>query len=177
MTIGAPFLSIRYILPVTPIMFICAFYLLDLTVRSLLGDKWSAVGIMAVALAVAVTPFAKKEEPIATYSQYREVVERFENGLGEIPTLFWYTSNHNIWNENVWFFTLIDEMYIAKDGELSKQNLESILDGKDLSNGIVVILNSHPCQDGVPEKMAAYLGFGQIDKVGEICVCDIYHIH
>ena len=175
--LGSTLVSLRYLLPVTPLFFIGAFYLLECAVRALVGDKWSAVGIAALALAVAVTPFIKKYEPLETYSERREICERFENGLGRIPALFWYTSNHNIWNENICFYTLIDEMYIAKDGEVTKEYLEPILEGKDLSNGFILLLNVHPCQDGVPEKMADVLGYEHAEKVGEVSVCEIYHIY
>lgn len=173
--VSTPWIELRYIAPVCAMIFIGVFYWLWRLGESVVGKKIAAgviYGILAVMMAM---PIIIGAEPQVTYSDKREIVRQVQNELN-VPTVFWFNSSDNRFLDDILLFSLLDESYVAKDAKLDPATIQGILEGKDLSRGILVFINGGQENDTVLNAIIDATELETFRHVKRMNACDIYYL-
>ena len=132
---------------------------------------------MYLLLAVtAVMPIIIGAEPQVTFSDKREIVQQVQGELN-VPTVYWFNSSDNRFLDDILLFSLLDDSYVAKDAKLDAATIQEILEGKDLSRGILVLINGGQENDEVLEAMLEATGLEEFRHIKRMNACDIYYLN
>lgn len=174
--IASPWIELRYIMPICGLIFILVMYCLYKLLHSTFGEKASNIIMVIVLVIMLIIPFVLKLEPEVMYSDKREIVQKVENELN-LPTIFMFDSGHNRFLDDILLFSKLDESYIAKDFEYTEGNIQKILEGKDISNGIVLFINEGQDNDKIIETVESATGLGTCTYVKRLNACDVYYVN
>lgn len=172
-SLSAPWIELRYIMPVCGLVFILIIYLLENVLENIFSEK-NVFRILTVCLAIIlITPIVFKMEPEEEFLDKRDIVEEVQNELN-VPTIYMFNSNENRFLDDILLFSKLDNSYIAKDVECTDENINKILNGKDLSNGILVFINGGQNNDEMMEKIKNATGLNEWKWVKGLNACNIY---
>ncbi len=172
-SLSAPWIELRYIMPVCGLVFILIIYLLENVLENIFNEK-NVFGILTVCLAIIlITPIIFKMEPEEEFLDKRDIVEEVQNELN-VPTIYMFNSNENRFLDDILLFSKLDNSYIAKDVECTDENINKILNGKDLSNGILVFINGGQNNDEMMEKIKNATGLNEWKWIKGLNACNIY---
>lgn len=122
---------------------------------------------------ILITPIIFKMEPEEEFLDKRDIVEEVQNELN-VPTIYMFNSNENRFLDDILLFSKLDNSYIAKDVECTDENINKILNGKDLSNGILVFINGGQNNDEMMEKIKNATGLNEWKWIKGLNACNIY---
>lgn len=172
-SLSAPWIELRYIMPVCGLVFILIIYLLENVLENIFNEK-NVFRVLAVCLAIIlITPIIFKMEPEEEFLEKRDIVEEVQNELN-VPTIYMFNSNENRFLDDILLFSKLDNSYIAKDVECTDENINKILNGKDLSNGILVFINGGQNNDEMMEKIKNATGLNEWKWIKGLNACNIY---
>lgn len=172
-SLSAPWIELRYIMPVCGLVFILIIYLLENVLENIFNEK-NIFRILTVCLAIIlITPIIFKMEPEEEFLDKRDIVEEVQNELN-VPTIYMFNSNENRFLDDILLFSKLDNSYIAKDVECTDENINKILNGKDLSNGILVFINGGQNNDEMMEKIKNATGLNEWKWIKGLNACNIY---
>ena len=172
-SLSAPWIELRYIMPVCGLVFILIIYLLENVLENIFNEK-NVFRVLAVCLAIIlITPIIFKMEPEEEFLDKRDIVEEVQNELN-VPTIYMFNSNENRFSDDILLFSKLDNSYIAKDVECTDENINKILNGKDLSNGILVFINGGQNNDETMEKIKNATGLNEWKWIKGLNACNIY---
>lgn len=172
-SLSAPWIELRYIMPVCGLVFILIIYLLENVLENIFNEK-NVFRVLAVCLAIIlITPIIFKMEPEEEFLDKRDIVEEVQNELN-VPTIYMFNSNENRFLDDILLFSKLDNSYIAKDVECTDENINKILNGKDLSNGILVFINGGQNNDEMMEKIKNATGLNEWKWIKGLNACNIY---
>ena len=172
-SLSAPWIELRYIMPVCGLVFILIIYLLENVLENIFNEK-NVFRVLAVCLAIIlITPIIFKMEPEEEFLDKRDIVEEVQNELN-VPTIYIFNSNENRFLDDILLFSKLDNSYIAKDVECTDENINKILNGKDLSNGILVFINGGQNNDEMMEKIKNATGLNEWKWIKGLNACNIY---
>ena len=109
------------------------------------------------------------------YSDKKEIVTRMANDLN-VPTVFFFDSENNRFLDDILLFATVDESYIAKDIEITEDNIQKILQDKNLSNGIIVFINEGQDNDYILEQVKESMNFESVEYLKRLNACDTYYL-
>ena len=110
------------------------------------------------------------------YTDKKEIVSKLENELN-VPTLYLFNSNNNRFLDDILLFSLLDESYIARDIECTEENIGDILDGKDISRGIVVFINEGQDNDSSLQTIINATSLQNCTWLKRLNACDVYYLN
>ena len=172
-SLSAPWIELRYIMPVCGLVFILIIYLLENVLENIFNEK-NVFRILTVCLAIIlITPIIFKMEPEEEFLDKRDIIEEVQNELN-VPTIYMFNSNENRFLDDILLFSKLDNSYIAKDVECTDENINKILNGKDLSNGILVFINGGQNNDEMMEKIKNATGLNEWKWIKGLNACNIY---
>lgn len=174
--IASPWTEIRYVIPVCGLMFILAIYYLYQLLSEVFQEKVANILVMILFVVILIMPFIFKIEPEVLYSDRKEIVQKIENELN-VPTIYMFNSNNNRFLDDILLFSIIDESYIAKDIEYTQDNIQSILENKDISKGIVIFINEGQDNDLILETIHQAMNFKQCMWLKRLNACDVYYLN
>ena len=173
-TIASPWRVLRYIVPVCGLIFIIAIYYLYKLLQTTFSEKISNMLITILFCAIIATPFICKMEPELLYSDRKELVQKLDEELN-LPTIYLYNSEKAGFLNDILLFSIIDESYIAKDIKYTENNIEKILENKDISNGIIIFINEED-NNTIINKIKSYLNFTNYEHLKRLSTCDVYYV-
>ncbi len=174
-TIASPWNVLRYIVPVFSLIFASIIYKFYKLLETNFTEKTSNILIVILFCIIIITPFVFKLQPELSYVDRREIVEKLGGELN-LPTVYLFNSGKSRFLDDIVLFTLLDESYIAKDIDYTKENLENIFANHDISNGIIVFINEENENDEIVNKVAEYLGFENSELIKGLTSCDVYYL-
>ncbi len=71
----------------------------------------------------------------------------------------------------------MNESYIAKGTDYTKENLQKIFENKDISNGIIVFTNANQDMDFIVNTVKQNLNFTVCEYLDRLTSCDVYYLH
>ncbi len=185
--IASPWIELRYILPICGISFILVIYLLEELLNNLVKEKTLNIILILTFIIILIFPIISNRvikavygdgfilEPEVMYSSKKDIVNKLEGEMN-VPTLYLFNSQNNRFLDDILLFAKIDESYIAKDINLTEQNVLQIMEGKDLSNGMVVFINEGQENDELLDIIKKALGLEKIDYLERLNACDVYYL-
>ena len=174
-SLSAPWIELRYIMPVCGLVFILIIYLLENVLENIFNEK-NVFRILTVCLAIIlITPIIFKMEPEEEFLDKRDIVKKVQNELN-VPTIYMFNSNENRFLDDILLFSKLDNSYIAKDVECTNENINKILNGKDLSNGVLIFINGGQNNDDIMNKIKSATGLNEWKWIKGLNACNIYYI-
>ena len=175
-TISSPWRVLRYIVPVCGLIFILVIYYLYKLLKTVASEKISNM-IMTILFCMSlVSPLVFNMEPELLYSDRKEIVQELSGDLN-LPTIYLYDSQKGGFLDDILIFTKIDESYVAKDIDYTKENMQKILENKDVSKGIIIFINEGQESDKIVEQVSQFFGFKNSEHLKRLSSCEVYYIH
>jgi len=173
--VASPWIELRYIMPVCGLIFVVIMYYFEQIVCKF-SEKTNNIIMIVTLLAILIAPVVFKLEPEVAYSDKKEIVSQLNNELN-VPTIYLFNSGHNRFLDDILLFSIVDESYVAKDLDCTEENIDKILEGKDLSKGMVVFIN--PGQEN-DEKLQTIVNATTLEKwtyLKRLNACDVYFLN
>ena len=174
-SLASPWIELRYIMPICALIFVLIMYGLYKLLRNILTEKNSNIVISIILILILLAPLMYRIEPQVMYGDKKQIVEEMSEKLN-VPTVFFFNSQNNRFLDDILLFATVDESYIAKDIEYTTQNISKILDGKDLSNGMVVFINEGQNNDYILEQTKKALNLKEWQYLKRMNACDVYYL-
>lgn len=178
---ASPFTELRYIAPVCGLLLVLTIYILYKLLEMYFRPRTCNV-VMGVALIVSgvVMPIAGQIEPDVIYRERAEVVERVKD-LHEVPALYLTKGNGDwVFLNDILLFREIDRSYIVKDlsgnEEQVKKRIRDIVEGQDLSRGLLVVVNDDYDQLRTIKVIEEALDMYDVEHVARVVTSDVYYI-
>ena len=172
--IASPYIELRYVMPICGLFFVLVIYLLSHALEIAMPAKIANIFVLLALVVTIIIPFITKTEPKQIlYRENKDIVSRIETDLN-LPTIYWFNSDENRFLDDILLFTKLDHSYVAKDSELTKENLRAIYKGQDLSNGLLVFINANQNNDEILSMFKRATHFGNVAHVHHLNACDIY---
>ena len=173
--LSSPWIELRYIMPVCGLVFILIIYLLENVMQNIWSKKNIYKILIVVLVIILITPIIFKMEPEEEFLDKRDIVEKVQNELN-VPTIYMFNSNENRFLDDILLFSKLDNSYIAKDVECTNENINKILKGKDLSNGVLIFINGGQNNDDIMDKIKSATGLNEWKWIKGLNACNIYYI-
>ncbi len=174
-SVASPWIELRYVMPICSLVFILVIYYLYRLLNSIYKENVSNIIIGILFITIIVFPFIINLEPESLYSDKREIVNKMGNELN-VPTIYFFKSENNRFLDDILLFATVDESYIAKDIEITEENIKNILKDKDISNGIVVFINEGQDNDDILDKVKQFMNFENVEYLKRLNACDTYYL-
>ena len=175
-TIASPWKVLRYIVPICGLAFIIIIYYLYKQLQSISNEKISNILISILLCITIISPIILKMEPELLYTDRKEIVQKLE-GEYNLPTIYLFNSKNGGFLDDILLFSKIDESYIAKDINYSKEEIQKILEGKDISKGIIIFINERENNEKIINNVKEYLNLKNVEKLKQLNGCDIYFLN
>ena len=175
-TIASPWKVLRYIVPICGLAFILVIYYLYKLLQSISNEKISNILIGILLCITIISPIILKMEPELLYTDKKEIVQKLE-GEYNLPTIYLFNSKNGGFLDDILLFSKIDESYIAKNINYSKEEIQKILEGKDISKGIIIFINERENNEKIINNVKEYLNLKNAEKLKQLNGCDIYFLN
>lgn len=116
-------------------------------------------------------------EPEVLYSNKREITEILRNKLNNVPAVYVFNSNNNRFLDDILLFAIINESYIAKDIECSKEKIKEIITNKDISNGVLIFINDGQENENIISIVQELAELEKTVYLQRLNACDVYYIN
>ena len=174
--IASPYVELRYIMPVCGLIFALVIYYLYQLLNEIFTEMASNIAIGITLILILLAPALFKIEPEVMYSDKKEIVEQMGNELN-VPTIYLFNSQNNRFLDDILLFATVDNSYVAKDIDCTAQNISSILEGKDLSRGIVVFINEGQENDELLKEVVKATNLETCKYIKRLNAADVYYIN
>lgn len=173
--VASPWIELRYIMPVCGLIFVVTMYYFEQIVCKF-SEKTNNIIMIVTIVIILIAPIAFKIEPEVAYSDKKEIVSKLENELN-VPTLYLFNSGHNRFLDDILLFSILDESYVAKDIDCTVENIQSILQGKDISEGMIVFINEGQENDPKLEVILNSTNLKNCTYLKRLNACDVYYLY
>lgn len=138
---ASPFITLRYILPVSIFIFTLICYCFYKLLKTITSEKRSLIILGIIMLITFLIPVFTKLEPEEIYTNKAIVVEKISE-LKDSQAIYFFNTADNRFLDDILLFSIIENSYIAKDMEVTEDRVKAIVEDKDLSNGLIIFINS-----------------------------------
>ena len=117
-----------------------------------------------------------KIEPEVLYSNKRDIMKKVTNELKSVPALYLFNSDNNRFLDDILLFANIKESYIEKDIECTKENINDIMENKDIYNGILIFINDWQNNEKIVDIVKQSMNLSNVTYLKRLNMCDVYYI-
>ena len=175
-SISSPWVELRYIMPICDLIFILILISIMHNIKTLVSEKKQNVILGSILILIVINPVISKLLPEQVYLDKKEIVDILENDLN-LPTVYMLDSSNNRFLDDILLFSKLDNSYVAKDLEITEENILNILEGKDLSKGIVVFINENQDNDKIVDVIKNATNLNEVSYLKRLNACDVYYIN
>lgn len=174
-SVASPWKVLRYIVPVCGLIFVLVIYCLYLLLHSITSEKVTNIVISILFCMILVSPFIFDLKPELLYKDKKEIVHELSGELN-LPTVYLFNSKNGGFLDDILLFSKLNESYIAKDIEYSKNNLQEILKYKDISNGVIIFINEREKNDIIANEIKKDFKFEECKHLQTLNGCDVFYL-
>lgn len=172
---ASPWIELRYIMPVCGLIFLSVIFYLFTFMRTVISEKICCAGFMIFLLLLMSHPSRLELEPEVVFNNRTRMVNMAEEHHS-LPALYMFNSDENRFLDDILLFSIFDESYIAKDLTCTQENIQTVLNGKDVSNGFFVFMNNGQENDAMMEIITAAAGREEYSHVYFLNECHVYRV-
>lgn len=173
--LSSPWIELRYIMPICTIIFtIVIWWIYDIS-KDIFTEKITKIVMTVVLIIILIMPIITRIEPEVEYSDKKEIVNFIKENSNK-PVLFLFDENHNRYLDDIYLFTLAENSYIARNFNCVSNNIMTILDGQNISNGIIVFINEGYENDEQLQAISKATNLKDIKHIQRLNACDVYEI-
>ena len=174
-SISSPWKTLRYVLPICGLSFILVFYYLYVLLENIVSKKALNRIFAIIFIVMFIMPMWLHIPIQELYTDRAEIVEKLSNELN-LPTIYAMRSNGNRFLDDIYLFSKIDESYIARDIEYTKENVQKIFENKDISKGIIVFINTQQNNKEILENICEATNLEKWKHLKRLNACDVYYV-
>ncbi len=168
--IASPYIDLRYIMPVIPMIFLIFIYIITDLLQDIFTNKkvYVILGIICLCFFVSVVP--KLSNNSYSYKGYKQVLNNIETNLSNKPWIYIYDNLSAKYNKSMECFealTKIDETYIMVYENVNEENMSKALENKDISEGVMIIVDYTEYEE-LLEKIEEFEMFKNYEYVGKM---------
>lgn len=179
--VASPFIELRYIMPVCGLIFALVIYGMYRLLKDVLVEKWCDIVVMVTMLAILIAApvqIGLGWMRVELLYRDRQAVMTAVTENPDAPILYFITTENNRFLDNILPFAEAKESYLALDLlEPTKQDIEKILAGKDLGQGLLVFVSSSQDQEKALAAVSQATGLAEVEYVQGVNTCDVYYLH
>lgn len=179
-TAVSPFIELRYVAPVCGLLVVLVAVGVGQVVRLEWGEKVGQRVMLGILALFVAMPVVTGVQPDTMYRERTEVMEWAE-GMSGVPALY-LTKGQGDWVflNDLLLFREFGESYVVKDlqgGDEEKvAEIERILEGKDLSKGLIVVVNDDYDEIQMMKVVEEATGLFDVEHVARVVTSDVYYI-
>ena len=175
-SISSPWVELRYIMPICSLFFVLILIGIMHNIKTLVSEKKQNIILGSILILILINPFIFNLKPEQVYLDKKEIVSALENELN-LPTIYVFNSSHNRFLDDILLFSKLDNSYVAKDLEITEENIVNILQGKDLSKGIIIFINENQDNDSILDVIKNATNLNNVKYLKRLNACDVYYIN
>lgn len=168
--IGSPYIDLRYIMPVVPLVFCTLIYIAWDMLCDIIDKKRSFCVILVLCICFSISVIPKLSNNSYTYKGHKEVLDYMENEIRHKPMIYIYadlSAQYNKIMECYEVLTKIENTYIMSIDKFSIDNIKSVLKSVDTTDGIAIMLHNAYSEDAVKLIMNSEI-FESVKFVGRL---------
>ena len=100
---------------------------------------------------------------------------RLENELN-VPTIYFFNSHNNRFLDDIYLFSKLENSYIAKNIKYTDENIQKILKGKNLSKGIIILINDGQDKNSIIKIVKEATNLKTCKHLQKLNASDIYYL-
>ena len=104
-------------------------------------------------------------------------MQEISGELKNVPTIYLFDSSQNRLFDDILVFSMVDNSYIAKDIEYTEENIKKIFADKDVSNGVIILLDQGDKTDGIINTVKNALNLEDSRYLQRLTSCDVYYVY
>jgi len=174
-SIASPWIELRYIMPICGCIFVLVIYSIYKTLGFIINEKERNIVMALILILIIVMPIALKLESEALYLDKKDLIQDLSNELN-VPTIYAFNSQNNRFLDDIYLFSILNESYIAKDIEYNEENINQILENKDISRGIVLFINEGQNNDEILNTVKNAIEGSECTHLKRLNACDVYYL-
>lgn len=175
-SLASPWNVLRYIVPVCGLIFVLVMYVLYQLFQATFGENLSNIAILLVFCFTLVAPIVLNMEPELLYTDKKEIVQDLSGELN-LPTIYLYNPAKGNFIDDILLFSKIDESYITKEIENTVENIQEVLEVKDITKGMILFISEGQENESVIEKVKSSLHFTNSELMKKLNSCEVYYIN
>jgi len=173
--IMSPYIELRYIMPICPLILIIMIYFLRSSILSIVNEKKTMYIVTILLLTMVMLPLITNQKLEMSYIDKKDIVQKLENEYN-LPTIFLFNKSHNRFLDDILLFAKIDESYVYDLENIGTEEIQEIFEGKDISKGIIVFVNEGQEKENNLEIVKQSLNLNEINHLKRMNACDVYYI-
>lgn len=163
-TVKAPYIESRYIMPIYSVLNISLIYLTKVYLAKSLDNKKTLIVIMVSFIVIVFSPIITGTKLEFTYTKYNNIAKRVEDE--NLPIIYVLNIEENRFLDDIYLFTLANKSIV-----LDYNNLQKDIIKNQKENFILM------CNDGVDEeKVKSIIGEKEMNHIQKMNACNIYEI-
>lgn len=175
-SIASPWKVLRYFVPICGLIFILAIFCLYKILHSRFSEKISNIIICILFCIVLISPTILKLKPELLYDDRKEIVQKISGELN-LPTIYFLNYPKNSFLDDIFIFARINDSYIAKDTNYTKEDIQKIFENKDISDGVLVFISKEEEETQLINLIEEALNFTNYESLENLSSCKVYHIY
>ena len=146
-SITVPYIDLRYIVPAVNLVLMFVLYLLEYTLSNILNKKKTIFILLCIfCIIFSLTSIPKLSNNLYTNLGYNNLVTYMNEIISDRPILFIYENLDAQYSRLMSIYpvtlTVAKQSYILPDDEVSSEKIKAILNNTNISNGIVLVLDT-----------------------------------
>lgn len=173
--VSAPWIELRYIMPITQLIFVIIMYYVYELLKNIFLEKDVNKIIIAILAIILIMPMITKIEPEVMYSSKKNIVNTVSE-KHNVPAIYFLDMEHNRFLDDIYLFSILDNSYITNNQEYTIKNIKEILQYQDLSNGLFVFINEGQDNDQILENVVNGINANECEWIERLNNSDVYYI-
>lgn len=174
--VASPWIELRYIMPISNLLFLLAIYSLYCLLHRILEEKKANLVLAILLVSIFIAPLVFHIEPEVMYSDKKEIVKTLSQEKN-VPTIYFFHSNNNRFLDDILLFATVDNSYVAKDVDCTEETVQAILKDKNIENGIVLFINEGQEHAPIIETVKKAMNFSHDEHIKRLNACDVYYLN
>lgn len=140
----SPYNDLRYIMPAIPILFCSLLYFMRYILQNIVTKRNAFIIILIMTILFSVTTIPKLSDNSYSYKKYEKVTKYIEDNLSDNSWIYIYKDVPIQENKMMVIYPALltaKETYIIKDKDVCVEEIKKALSGKDLSSGIILVMD------------------------------------
>jgi len=136
----SPYKELRYFMPIISVSTVLVMYYFYLLYEGALKGKKAIIAMVVTFVILVISPLVTNANLEFTYKKMNHLAERIEE-KSDLPAIYLFNENNIRFLDDIYIFTKIENSYIMKNSNANINNVERVLEGKDTSNGMIIVYN------------------------------------
>lgn len=183
--VASPYQTLRYVMAICGMSFMLVAYGLYKLTGMFWREKARNIIMVVLAAVMLVVPAVAGIRPDTLYAEKAELMSRVEELKGA-PALYVLDGSSNRFLDDILLFSKFEQSYIAKDlGKtdegvdygLMKRQVKEIMAGKNLGEGMVVVINNGQDNERILATISEATGLEGEEWLAGMFACNVYYLY